>query len=112
MGDAFGIPVIVLLLWGCAGLVFAGGLVGFIKARSTASLVAGLFTAGLLAFGASWAMTSPRNGYLLTFVVSLLLEVRFLSAYLKTRKPMPALPIMGIASLASLLSLVGLLCGR
>ena len=74
------------------GLVaFGGGVMGFVKAKSRASLIAGGIS-GVLLWIASGLLGSGQvvGGAVLGGVVSLGLVGRFLPAYLKTKKPMPA----------------------
>jgi len=74
-------------------LTFAGGVVGFVKAKSVASLIAGgiagalLFVACALTFRAG---TNQGAGLLLGLVVSAALAARFGMAFRKTKKVMPA----------------------
>lgn len=74
------------------GLVaLGGGVLGFVKAKSRASLIAGL-ASGTLLFAAS-GLACTRHvvaGAVLGGVVSLALVGRFLPAFLKTKKVMPA----------------------
>jgi uncharacterized membrane protein (UPF0136 family) len=70
----------------------AGGVFGFVKAKSMPSLVAGsvsgaaLIVAGvLIGTGAS-----TRIGLILGLIVALALAGRFVPAFLKTKKVMPA----------------------
>ena len=78
-----------LLVFGV--LSIAGGVLGFLKAKSRASLIAGglagalLLVAGYLVF-ASASLAGPILG----LVVCVGLAGRFVPAFLKTRKPMPA----------------------
>lgn len=82
-------------------LTIAGGVLGFVKAKSRASLIAGTVS-GLLLLAAGWMTTSEqKNGPILGLVVSLALAARFGNAYRKTKKAMPALPmtVLGIAGI-------------
>lgn len=73
-------------------LTIAGGILGFVNAKSKASLIAGgisgvaLMAAGYLAgAAATW-----RIGMILGLVVSAALAGRFVGAYRKSKKLMPA----------------------
>ena len=83
-------------------LTIVGGVIGFVKAGSKASLIAGGIS-GVLLLVAGWlvASGSVMAGMILGLIVSLLLAGRFLPAFLKTKKPMPA-------GMMSVLSVVGL----
>lgn len=89
-------------------LTIVGGVVGFLKAKSKASLVAGGI-AGVLLFVAGWLVgTVGRNGMILGHVVALSLALRFVPATIKTRKLMPAglmalLAVAGVALTAAAL---------
>lgn len=78
-----------LLLFGV--VTIAGGVIGFVRAKSTASLIAGGISGALLVFAAyAIPVLGPRTGLLLGLVVSLALAARFGMAFRKTRKVMPA----------------------
>jgi uncharacterized membrane protein (UPF0136 family) len=68
-------------------LTFAGGIMGFVKARSRASLVAGAIPGALLVVA---GYLSGRTGFLLGLAVSLMLTGRFVAAFGKSKKMMPA----------------------
>jgi uncharacterized membrane protein (UPF0136 family) len=88
-------------------LTIAGGVVGFVKAKSKASLIAGGIS-GLLLIGASYMLwhcqCSNRAGLILALVVSVALAGRFLPGFLKTKKWMPA-------GLMAVLSVIGIVLG-
>lgn len=88
------------------GLVAAaGGIVGFVKAQSKPSLVAGL-ASGALLFGAAGLVCSERvvAGAILGGVVSLALVGRFAPAFAKTKKLMPAGLVAGLGVVGVLVS--------
>ena len=64
---------------------------GFVKAKSRASLIAGSVSGVLLALAGALTLQENRYGPILGVVVSLLLTVRFGMAYRKSHKVMPAL---------------------
>lgn len=86
-----------------AALVIIGGIIGFVKARSMMSLVAGVVSAILL-FVCAWLMTSANAmaGLIGAFVVSAMLEGIFVIRLKKTKKFMPS----GMMLIASLLAQV------
>ena len=89
-----------LFLFGA--LTIAGGVMGFLKARSLPSLIAGGIS-GLVLLGAG-ALTGGRMaqwGLILGALVSLALAGRFVPAFLRMRKFMPA----GMMSILSVLGL-------
>lgn len=80
-------------------LTIAGGVMGYVKARSRASILAGSVAGGLLLV-ASWLVsTQGRNGLILGCMVSISLAIRFVKTYLASRKVMPAgiMAVLGIA---------------
>ena len=72
-------------------LTILGGVIGFVKAGSRASLIAG-GVSGVLILVAAWLVMSGsvQAGLILGLVISAVLEMRFLPAFVKTKKPMPA----------------------
>lgn len=97
----------LVLIYGV--LVAAGGVMGYIKANSAASLIAGL-GAGLLLVGSSVAMmkNSYQAGWWIALVVSILLLGRFGSAAMKEFKMMPG----GMVIIMSLVVLAALILNR
>jgi uncharacterized membrane protein (UPF0136 family) len=83
-------------------LSFAGGVMGFARARSQASLLGG-GTAGALLLLAGYLLgtASAMIGLILGILVSVLLAGRFVPSFLKTKKPLPA-------GMMAALSLVGI----
>ena len=82
-------------------LTILGGVMGYVKAQSTVSLIAG-GVSGILLLLADYLL--PGNlvaGLVLALVVSLLLFGQFLPRFIRTRKLMPA-------GLMTLLSLIGI----
>lgn len=82
-------------------LTIAGGLMGYVKAGSTASLIAGGISGVLLLVAAFLLPSHVVVALSLAIVVSLLLAGRFLPAFFRTGKMMPngvmaALSVNGI----------------
>jgi uncharacterized membrane protein (UPF0136 family) len=73
-----------------AVLVCGGGLAGFLKAKSKASLISGIISAALLACAYSVASRNLQQGLIFGTVISGLLCVIFGIRLAKTRKFMPA----------------------
>jgi uncharacterized membrane protein (UPF0136 family) len=93
------------------------GMVGFIRAKSRASLIAGILSGMALLFAAFFLLkqykTGSHNlntGYIIGLVLSVLLLGRFLPGFLKSKKFYPA-GIMALFSLggviAGILGLMG-----
>ena len=95
------------------GLTILGGVMGFVKAKSKASLIAG-GVSGALILAAAWMVMSGRvqNGLILGLVVSSLLELRFFPAFVKTKKIMPAGMMTGLSMLGTVLSVLALVFNR
>ena len=94
---------LIVILYG--GFNIVGGIVGYVKAKSSASLIAGsgsgivlLSCASAIGKGNLWAL-------LVSFSVALLLGVRFFRTWLKNRRLMPDL-LMILFSLATLISVL------
>lgn len=82
-------------------LTIAGGIVGYVKAGSVISVIAGSIS-GILLLLAAWLMPEHRAaGLIIALVVSVLLAGQFAPKFFKTHKVMPA-------GLMSLLSLIGI----
>ena len=83
-------------------LTVAGGIMGFVKARSKASLIAGgISGVALMAAGHLIGTARIQPGLILGLVVSLALAGQFVPKFLRTRKFMPAgmMAILGVIGL-------------
>ena len=92
------------------------GILGFVRAKSRASLIAGGLS-GIALMGAAFVIAKHykfepehlNRGYIMGLVLSVLLLGRFLPAFLKTKKFYPA-GIMAILSLGGIIAgILGLL---
>ncbi len=92
------------------------GMVGFVRAKSRASLIAGTLS-GLALLGTAFVITKHykiepeliQRGYLMGLVFSALLLGRFLPGFLKSKKFYPA-GIMAILSIGGIIAgILGLL---
>ena len=82
-------------------LTIIGGVIGYVKAHSVPSIIAGTIT-GILLLVAGYILPEHRQAGLITaFVVSLLLAAQFVPKLVRTGKVMPA-------GLMSILSVIGL----
>src|SRR6266853_3926801 len=82
-------------------LTIAGGVIGYVKAGSLPSIVAGSIT-GVLLLVAAFLLPEHRAAGLATaFIVSLLLAAQFVPKFIRTGKVMPA-------GLMSILSVIGI----
>ena len=83
-------------------LTIIGGVIGYVKAGSVPSIVAGAIT-GILLLVAGFILPQHRvAGLASAFVISLLLAAQFVPKFLRTGKLMPA-------GLMSILSVIGLI---
>ena len=83
-------------------LTIVGGVMGYVKAGSTASLIAGSISGILLLVAAFLLPGHLAIGLALGAVVSILLAGRFVPAFMRTHQVMPA-------GLMSVLSVIGLI---
>ena len=83
-------------------LTIAGGVMGYVKAGSTASLIAGSISGALILLAAFLLLGNAVAGLALGGLVSLLLIGYFLPAFMRTGKIMPA----GMMSILSILGVV------
>jgi len=85
-------------------LTVVGGIVGYVKAGSVASIIAGSIT-GVLLLVAAFLLPEHRVAGLATaLIVSLLLAAQFIPKLLRTGTVMPA-------GIMSLLSVIGVIVG-
>jgi uncharacterized membrane protein (UPF0136 family) len=83
-------------------LTIAGGIIGYVKAGSTASIIAGSIAGVLLLVGA-WLI--PQNqiaGLALSAIISVLLLGYFVPKFMRTHAVMPA----GMMSILSVIGIV------
>jgi len=83
-------------------LTIAGGVVGYVKADSVASIIAGSIT-GILLLVAAFLLPEHRAiGLATAFIISLLLAAQFAPKFLRTGRVMPA----GMMSILSVIGVV------
>ncbi len=83
-------------------LTILGGIVGYVKAGSVASIIAGSIT-GVLLLVAAFVLPEHRMfGLAIALIVSLLLAAQFISRFLQTGRVMPA----GIMSVLSAIGVI------
>jgi uncharacterized membrane protein (UPF0136 family) len=83
-------------------LTIAGGIVGYVKAGSVASIIAGSIS-GIILLVAAFVLPEHRAaGLAIGLVVSLLLAAQFIPKFFQTGKVMPA----GIMAVLSALGIV------
>jgi uncharacterized membrane protein (UPF0136 family) len=98
-----------IVIWGYGGLVLLGGVIGFLKAKSKPSLIAGgVSGAVLIACGFpiwNWADGNSVAGCWVALVVTLVLLMFFGARFVMTKKMMPA-GMMAALSLAALVLII------
>src|ERR1700720_3509991 len=83
-------------------LTIVGGVIGYVKAGSAPSIIAGAIT-GVLLLAAGFLLPEHRAaGLAIAFVTSLLLAAQFVPKFMRTGKAMPA-------GMMSILSVIGLI---
>jgi uncharacterized membrane protein (UPF0136 family) len=92
-------------------LTLVGGIMGYIKAKSQASLISGLISGSLLIFAGIAQLMGQSWGLTLAAVISAVLVIVFILRLVKTRKFMPA-GMLILASLASLGAIVYEISGQ
>lgn len=96
---AMGSTQLYFLIFGA--LTILGGVIGYVKAGSLPSIIAGAIT-GILLLVAGWILPTNRTiALIIALVVSILLAVQFVPKLIRTGKIMPA-------GLMSVLSLIGI----
>ena len=85
-------------------LTIAGGIVGYVKAGSVASIIAGWKYTGILLLVAAFLLPQHRAiGLATAFIISLLLAAQFVPKFIRTGKVMPAgmMAIIGLVVLGA-----------
>lgn len=83
-------------------LTIVGGIVGYVKAGSVASIIAGSITGVLLLVAAFLLPEHRMVGLASALIISLLLAAQFMPKLLRTGRVMPA----GIMSLLSVIGII------
>jgi uncharacterized membrane protein (UPF0136 family) len=83
-------------------LTIVGGIVGYLKAGSVASIIAGSITGVLLLVAAFLLPEHRAIGLATGFIISLLLAAQFVPKFIRTGRVMPA-------GMMSILSVIGLI---
>lgn len=100
-------PLIIWFILAYAALILAGGIVGYIKAQSKASLISGIASGVVLAIAGYVARQTPAIGLPLATVLAMVLLIVFAVRFRKTGKFIPAGLMMAISLIATLVFLIG-----
>jgi uncharacterized membrane protein (UPF0136 family) len=93
---------IYYLLFGLVAIV--GGAIGYARAKSKASLIAGSASGALLIIA---GLLFPRvPGLFLALIVSILLIAHFGRSYAAKKKPMPAIPMIVLSGICIVLTAI------
>ena len=97
------LTIIAAIIYGLLALI--GGIYGYLKAQSKASLISGIISGALLIFSAILQLQGQAWGLTLAIVVTGILVIVFGIRLVKTSKFMPAglMVVLGIASLVIML---------
>jgi uncharacterized membrane protein (UPF0136 family) len=82
----------------------AGGALGFARAKSKPSLIAGAVSGALLIIAG--LLAGRIAAYVIALIVSVLLLLHFGRSYASKRKPMPAIPMIVLSVICIVLTLV------
>lgn len=97
------LAVIATIAYGI--LAIAGGVLGYVKAKSTASLISGIVSGVLLLIGGLLQQQGSPFGLVFSAIVTGVLVAVFIVRLIKTRKFMPA----GIMIIAGLIVVITML---
>jgi len=95
-----GATKIYFLIFGA--LTIIGGVIGYVKAGSLPSIIAGSITGVLLLIAGALLPEHRAAGLATAFVISLLLAAQFVPKFIRTGKAMPA----GMMSILSVIGIV------
>ena len=88
----------------CGFVAIVGGAVGYARAKSKASLIAGGVSGALLIIAGLLSPGVP--GLVLALIVSVLLLIHFGRSYAAKRKPMPAIPMIVLSGICILVTAI------
>jgi len=85
-------------------VAIAGGALGYARAKSKASLIAGGVSGALLIVAGLLSPSVP--GFILALLVSILLLAHFGRSYAAHKKPMPAIPMIALSGICIVLTAI------
>jgi len=99
-GQIMGPTKIYFIIFGV--LTIAGGIIGYVKAGSLPSVIAGSITGVLLLIAGSLLSEHRAISLATAFIISLLLAAQFVPKFIRTGKAMPA----GVMSILSVIGII------
>jgi uncharacterized membrane protein (UPF0136 family) len=101
------IAIIAAIAYGI--IAFVGGIIGYIKVRSTASLISGVISGVLLIAGGVLYLQGQAWGFTLALIITAILVIVFTIRFVKTRRFMPAglMLTLGLITLVIMVSQLG-----
>jgi len=87
-------------------LTIVGGVIGYVKAGSTASIVAGAISGVALIAAAFLLPGNAALGLIIAGVVSIALAARFIPAFMRTGKVMPAGLMAVLSAIGAVMAIV------
>jgi uncharacterized membrane protein (UPF0136 family) len=91
--------------------MLVGGILGFVKAQSKASLIAGVASAILLAICFGVSLSNTSSGLIAAFVIACALDVVFAKRLVKTKKFMPSGMLLIVNGITQVIVLIALVTG-
>ncbi|MCW3058969.1 MAG: small integral rane protein [Capsulimonas sp.] len=79
-------------------LLIVGGIMGYAKAKSQASLISGVVTGALVLVGAALYLKHVPNIRFAEAFLAAVVATIFISRYAKTKKAMPAIPVIVLSA--------------
>ncbi len=94
-----------IVIWVYGALVLLGGVIGFLKAKSKPSLIAG-GVSGAVLLASGWAVWTDKDfGVWVAVMLAIILMMFFAARFMKTKNVMPAGMMSGL-SFAVLVALI------
>lgn len=91
-----------------AVFVIIGGVIGFVKGKSKASLIAGVGSGVLLAISYAITLSDVKIGLIAGLVVQVALDVVFAIRIAKTKKFMPSGMLLILCAITQVITVLGL----
>jgi uncharacterized membrane protein (UPF0136 family) len=96
---------IAVIVYGIA--VAAGGVMGYIEAKSIMSILTGGLAGVLIIIAGVMSNSNPKAGYGSAAVLAIALTAFFIYRFMSTHKAMPAMGVIGLSVVMLVLLVVG-----